>query len=669
MPVPDTVKQSLLQAFDLDFSTVNELPFRWIRGNTDEHVDRGTADFDDTFLVYLTDGEGQFKIDDEIYPIVAGSGFSFSEGSRHSVVNTNGTDRLLLGPMSETGSQVGVGITEISADGSTDTIYIRQVVDPNQFEYKINEGDWTVFTFPVKFFNTSVDRSNNILKIIFTTDLNLSSTGDYISVGSDGLQFGSTSLETNQSPRIITISGVTDYPGLIQNGFGDEESGESGNSYIYVVNIQITNSGSTLQDFGGWIGQAYFARGGINCRIVNCGSGGEISSGSGGIVGDRAAYGGGSLALDGCLTSGTILSGGGGIAGTNAGKGDGTVTITACISLGNISAFGAGGIVGGSSYPGVSISNCYHSGTIAINGAGGIVGAAGQATVANCYSTGSIGSGGSGGIFGEDANGTATNCYSTGTIAFGSGGIFGGNYGSSTALNCYTSGSSSGGSDGIYAGSASDGDTNFSEANDENGGSWNTINASVLTGRGTPVGSVWTNYQVNTPFILTNTIYTPYSLDVISLPAYSVVRQVNQGVISGESGPGIVSPPGLLTLSILQISPVDPGTITIDNSTGIISTTTSTPPNTYTVYILSSFAGVLIFVTSILLVVSPVGGGGSSFSSTIPVGYKRLTYSQLESLTFGNRLVLERLVDPNVRFNSYADYMKYRIARATINTK
>jgi hypothetical protein len=58
-------------------------------------------------LLYLTDSIGNLIIDGQSYPIAAGNAHIFNEGLAHSTINTGDSKRLMIGPMSETGFQVG----------------------------------------------------------------------------------------------------------------------------------------------------------------------------------------------------------------------------------------------------------------------------------------------------------------------------------------------------------------------------------------------------------------------------------------------------------------------------------------------------------------------------------------------------------------------------------
>jgi hypothetical protein len=178
--VPETIKQKLQASMGVDLSQVSSIPFRWMHGDTIPHVDRGRESFDDTYLVYLTDGEGQFEVGDESFPMTAGTGFVFPSGTRHAVTGTNGSSRLLLGPMSEAG--FAVGAPGIYADGQTDTVYLSQV--GSTMYYRVDgvvPGElFEITSFPVGIINTNTnDKTEYILPVRFTTDLTITSADQY----------------------------------------------------------------------------------------------------------------------------------------------------------------------------------------------------------------------------------------------------------------------------------------------------------------------------------------------------------------------------------------------------------------------------------------------------------------------------------------------------------
>jgi hypothetical protein len=103
--LPVEIKAKLESGFGIPMTSI---PMRWIKGDTPEHVDKGTNDFDNTYLMYLTDSAGNLIIDGQSYPIHAGDAHIFNEGLSHSTINTGDTERLMIGPMSEAGFHVGI---------------------------------------------------------------------------------------------------------------------------------------------------------------------------------------------------------------------------------------------------------------------------------------------------------------------------------------------------------------------------------------------------------------------------------------------------------------------------------------------------------------------------------------------------------------------------------
>ena len=104
----EIIKTKLETGLDIDLSHITYIPMRWIKGDTSAHIDRGEALFHNTYLVYLTDSIGNLFIDGISHPITAGDAHIFSEGVEHYTINTGDSERLMIGPMSETGVHVGV---------------------------------------------------------------------------------------------------------------------------------------------------------------------------------------------------------------------------------------------------------------------------------------------------------------------------------------------------------------------------------------------------------------------------------------------------------------------------------------------------------------------------------------------------------------------------------
>jgi len=107
LPLTETIRESLATNLDLDLSKTSNVPMRWIKGDTPAHKDIGSTNFENTYLAYLNDSDGEFVIDDTSYSINANSAFVFNEGTNHFTQNTGTEPRLLLGPMNELGGRVG----------------------------------------------------------------------------------------------------------------------------------------------------------------------------------------------------------------------------------------------------------------------------------------------------------------------------------------------------------------------------------------------------------------------------------------------------------------------------------------------------------------------------------------------------------------------------------
>ena len=104
--LPHNLKKKLEDALNISLS--DSVPLRWIKGNTIAHADQGQAHFNRTHIVYLTNSTGNLIIDNQSYQINAGDGYVFNEGLVHYTTNSEDSERLMIGPMSESGFKVGV---------------------------------------------------------------------------------------------------------------------------------------------------------------------------------------------------------------------------------------------------------------------------------------------------------------------------------------------------------------------------------------------------------------------------------------------------------------------------------------------------------------------------------------------------------------------------------
>jgi hypothetical protein len=107
VPLTDDLRSTLNRQFALDFSSVLNLPMRWIVGDSAPHVDSGASEFQHSYLIYLNDSEGEFIVDGVSHPITANMGYKFSEGLSHKTEGTGTLPRLLVGPMNEFAEPVG----------------------------------------------------------------------------------------------------------------------------------------------------------------------------------------------------------------------------------------------------------------------------------------------------------------------------------------------------------------------------------------------------------------------------------------------------------------------------------------------------------------------------------------------------------------------------------
>lgn len=633
IPLTQEIRDSLSYAFQLNLSDLlTNIPCRWIKGDTTAHIDRGQSSFEKTYLVYLTDGEGEFHVGEDSYSIAAGTGFSFSEGIEHEVVGTNGTSRLLLGPMSELGFAVGAN-TNISGGGGT-SAYIRN--NSGTVEYSYDNSTWNTIQFPCGVENTST--SAGYFQVLFTTDITLSSTNDYFYVQSEKIQFGNTSLKSDGTRPVITID-VDNYPGLIENG----TSATSAYNDIRVYNLYVDGTGYTTSTGGGWIGRGYFGNAASGCTFVNCKSSGSVAQDGGGISGYYTGSSSGSVSFLGCSSIGNLAVGAGGIAGANC---DG-ITCTQCFSEGSIGQ-NAGGIIGLSAGGSCSATKCYSTGTMAL-GAGGIIGASAVdgVSASQCYSTGTIGTS-AGGIFGNfAATTTASNCYSTGTIGTSAGGIFGnpfGNPGTRTATNCYSA-----------------------------DGSWSDSTANTnLTG--TPsevpgVGTTWASTGTNAAYELVDFGPTPYQTQTIS--GNALVQSKSQSISQGTSSDQALNPDASgNSFSILAKVGGDSGsydTITISAQTGAILTTTATVIGTYTIYVRSVGS---YFITQFILTVTAAPKDANISASTVICCVntsllRGLTYKEINEYKIGKRLLVEYSENTTMKFNDYTEYLRFKMAQAS----
>jgi hypothetical protein len=148
--LPDTIKEKLKSGLGLDLFSVEEVPMMYIRGDMEPHVDSGVSDFKNTYLVYLTDSGGKFIVDNTEYDIQKGCGFKFERGLLHGTTGTGDEGRLMIGPLSDMGFEVGGStnlmftLTSASTTGFTINVVQLEVgsqsTDLYEFQFYKNAG-------------------------------------------------------------------------------------------------------------------------------------------------------------------------------------------------------------------------------------------------------------------------------------------------------------------------------------------------------------------------------------------------------------------------------------------------------------------------------------------------------------------------------------------------
>ena len=111
IPITNSIRDTLQTRMGLHLSVDSQIPMRWIKGDIAPHVDIGSSNFKNTYLVYFNDSPGELIVDSQSYPIQTNTGFVFNEGLPHETLCTENVPRLLLGPMNEFAQPVGASVT------------------------------------------------------------------------------------------------------------------------------------------------------------------------------------------------------------------------------------------------------------------------------------------------------------------------------------------------------------------------------------------------------------------------------------------------------------------------------------------------------------------------------------------------------------------------------
>jgi len=92
--MPEHMITKLEKQLNITFTNKQEIPMRWIKGNSPVHIDKSkTHLFDTTHLIYVTDCVGNLVVNGEKYSITAGTAYIFEEGLEHETIGTEDSAR------------------------------------------------------------------------------------------------------------------------------------------------------------------------------------------------------------------------------------------------------------------------------------------------------------------------------------------------------------------------------------------------------------------------------------------------------------------------------------------------------------------------------------------------------------------------------------------------
>lgn len=106
LSIPDSIQEKLSSEFGIVLTST--VPAQLVKGDTPSHKDSGSSDFSFTYLMYLTNSEGNLVIDGKSYPIKKGSAYKFAHGLEHGTTGTGESVRLSIGPFNEFEEPVGI---------------------------------------------------------------------------------------------------------------------------------------------------------------------------------------------------------------------------------------------------------------------------------------------------------------------------------------------------------------------------------------------------------------------------------------------------------------------------------------------------------------------------------------------------------------------------------
>lgn len=386
---------------------------------------------------------------------------------------------------------VSTTIIELSNDCSIN------VDGSGNIQYDTGSGYTTITSWPVLLIGNNYNQDRFYINI--RSDFNINSTEEYFI-------FGSSQIIILGSNHLITLNIPinTPFDGLFENGTETRDGYDINN----IQDLKITGN-ALLNDYGGFIYKKYWNKNTIQPGdISGCSCDIEIKGDySGGLVG---AY----SKLGGCIN---------------------------CYTTGNITGNYSGGIFGAYYYNINDIQRTYSTGNIVGDSSGGIIGAFFNnkinIRIHDIFSTGDIIGNNAGGLIGSDvgintnSNNTLNiyNCYTLGNISNNAGGIIGGLTIQRTQnkninmSNCYVNGLYNNNNNNSLIAPSMNIYVNLTKLKIYTpNNNWINSNANNnLSG----VGSTWTTYSNNIPYLLSSlSTSIPITIISISSAQYPIVN-------------------------------------------------------------------------------------------------------------------------------------------------
>ena len=112
--LPDSIKETIKTKIGLDLFNVSDVPMTFLKGDTVESVYKGETDFDNVYIIFLTDTTGDIHINiKQRVEMRKGNACVFQSGSKCEIMGACcvpwylSPQYLMIGPMSESGFRVG----------------------------------------------------------------------------------------------------------------------------------------------------------------------------------------------------------------------------------------------------------------------------------------------------------------------------------------------------------------------------------------------------------------------------------------------------------------------------------------------------------------------------------------------------------------------------------